>query len=384
MFILNQWLAMKINNFKLERFFAKHEFTTPYLLCASDCESFKVEELFKLDKNAEKDFKNLWLGYTESQGHPRLREEISKLYHHSAPEHIIVFSGAEEGIFVFMNALLEPRDHIIVQFPCYQSLTEVAHAIGCKVTKWSMDPENNWQLDMDFLGKNITANTKAIVINFPHNPTGYLPSIDIFNRIIEIARQHDIFIFSDEVYRFLEYHEKDRLPATCDVYDKGVSLGVMSKSFGLPGLRIGWIVTRDQSLFNKIASYKDFTTICNSAPSEFLSILALKNKAFLLSRNLEIIKTNLILLESFFSRHAHLFDWIKPIAGPLIFPRLTFTEDAEAFCLDLLEKKGVLLLPGNQFNYINQYIRLGFGRKNMPQALEKLEEYLCSQGGQFR
>jgi aspartate/methionine/tyrosine aminotransferase len=374
---------MKINDFKLERFFAKYEFTAPYLLCSSDCESFKVEDLFKLDKNAENDFKELWLGYTESLGHPRLREEISKLYLHSEPEHTIVFSGAEEGIFAFMNALLDPKDHVMVQFPCYQSLTEVAHAIGCKVTKWNMNPGNNWQLDIDFLEKNITANTKAIVINFPHNPTGYLPAIPIFNRIIEIARQNDIFVFSDEVYRFLEYHEKDRLPAMCDVYDKGISLGVMSKSFGLPGLRIGWIVTRDQSLFDKIASYKDFTTICNSAPGEFLAILALKNKAFLLNRNLEIIKTNLKQLESFFSRNSHLFDWTKPIAGPLIFPRLTFTQDAEAFCLDLLEKKGVLLLPGNQFNYNNQYIRLGFGRKNMPQALEKLEEYLnFASGGQ--
>ena len=371
---------MKINDFKLERFFAKYEFTAPYLLCSSDCESFKVEDLFKLDKNAEKDFKELWLGYTESLGHPLLREEISKLYLHSQPKHTIVFSGAEEGSFAFMNALLEPNDHVIVQFPCYQSLTEVAQAIGCKVTKWLMDPGNNWQLDMDFLEKNITAHTKAIVVNFPHNPTGYLPSIAVFNRIIEIARQHDIFVFSDEVYRLLEYHEKDRLPAMCDVYDKGISLGVMSKSFGLAGLRIGWIVTRDQELFNKIASYKDFTTICSSAPSEFLAILALKNKEFLLNRNLEIIKTNLKQLVSFFSRHSHLFDWIKPNAGPLIFPRLTFTQDAEAFCLDLLEKKGVLLLPGNRFNYDNRYIRLGFGRKNMPLALEKLEEYIHNQG----
>lgn len=367
---------MKINDSKLERFFAKYEFSAPYLLCTSDCESFKVEDLFKLDKNAEKNFKKLWLGYTETLGNPSLREEISKLYQHSKPGHIIVCSGAEEGIFVFMNALLNPNHHVIVQVPCYQSLAEVAHAIGCKVTPWLMHPGNDWQLDMDFLEDNITANTKAIVVNFPHNPTGYLPPGATFNRIIDIAKQNDIFVFSDEVYRFLEYQKKDRLPAMCDVYDKGISLGVMSKSFGLPGLRIGWIVTRNQPLFDKIASYKDFTTICNSAPSEFLAILALKNKEFILNRNLEIINTNLEHLESFFSRHSHLFDWIRPDAGPLIFPRLIFTGDAEAFCLDLLEKKGVLLAPGNKFNYNNQHVRFGFGRKNMPRALEKLEEYM--------
>ncbi|UCH98523.1 MAG: aminotransferase class I/II-fold pyridoxal phosphate-dependent enzyme [Candidatus Aminicenantes bacterium] len=367
---------MKINDFKLERFFAKYEFSAPYILCASDCESLKVEDLFKLDKNAEKDFKKLWLGYTESLGHPLLREEISKLYQHSKPDHIIVFSGAEEGIFAFMNALLDPNDHIIVQSPCYQSLTEVAHAIGSRVTPWPMNPENNWELDIHFLEKNITANTKTIVVNFPNNPTGYLPSKAFFNRIIEIARQNDIFVFSDEVYRFLEYNEKNRLPAICDVYEKGVSLGVMSKSFGLPGLRIGWMVTGNQSLFDKIASYKDFTTICNSGPSEFLAILALKNKALILNRNLEIITANLQHLESFFSRNSHFFDWVKPNAGSLIFPRLIFTGDAEAFCLDLLDKKGVLLASGNQFNYSNQYVRFGFGRKNMPEALQKLEEYL--------
>jgi aspartate/methionine/tyrosine aminotransferase len=371
---------MKLKDSKLERFFAKYEFNAPYLLCTSDCESFKVEDLFMLDKKAEENFKNLWLGYTETLGNPSLRREISFLYQNSQPEHVIVCSGAEEGIFLCMNALLNPGDHIIVQSPCYQSLAEVAQGVGCRITLWPMDPKKNWQLDLDFLEQNITANTKAIVVNFPHNPTGFLPSKSIFNRIIEIARQHDLFIFSDEVYRFLEYHERDRLPAVCDIYEKGIALGVMSKSFGLPGLRIGWLVTGYRPLFNKIASFKDFTTICNSGPSEFLAILGLKNKEYLLKRNLEIIKTNLKQLEVFFNKHSHLFDWIKPDAGPLIFSRLTFTEDAETFCLDLLEKKGVLLAPGNTLNYDNRFVRFGFGRKNMPQSLEKLEEYFSSEG----
>jgi aspartate/methionine/tyrosine aminotransferase len=371
---------MKLNDFKLERFFAKYEFTTPYLLCSSDCESFKVEELFELDKNAEKDFKKLWLGYTEYPGSLALRVEISKLYIHSTPENIIVFAGAEEGIFVFMNALLNPGDNIIVQAPCYQSLYEVANAIGCNVYEWVMNAENNWELDIDFLRKNITEHTKAIIINFPNNPTGYTISKEKLNKIIDIAKQHDIFILSDEVYRFLEYREEDRLPAVCDVYDKGVSLGVMSKSFGLPGLRIGWIVTKDNALLRKMASFKDFTTICNSAPSEFLAALALKHKEFILNRNLEIVKTNLQHLEAFFEKHSNRFAWIKPKAGPLIFPELKFTQNAEIFCLDLIKKKGVLVMPGNQFNYSNNHVRIGFGRKNMLEALAKLEEYFTSSG----
>lgn len=367
---------MKINDFKLERFFAKYEFNTPYLLCCSDCESLSIEDLFNLDKTAETNFKKLWLGYTESLGHPELREEISKLYTNTTPNNIIVFTGAEEGIFIFINTLLEKNDEIIVQSPCYQSLTDVAKGLNCSVKEWPMNPNNNWELDLDILGKSITPHTKAIVVNLPNNPTGYTVSKEMYNTIADIAQKHNIHLFSDEVYRFLEYDEQNRLPAGCDIYDKGVSLGVMSKSLGLPGLRIGWIATRDKELYKKIASFKDFTTICNSAPSEFLSILALKHKEYILERNLGIVKTNLTYLDEFFERYPDVFEWVRPKAGPLIFPRLKGDEDVDAFCLDLLDKKGVLLAPGSQFNYSGRHFRLGFGRKNMPEALEKLAEYL--------
>jgi aspartate/methionine/tyrosine aminotransferase len=200
-----------------------------------------VEELLNLEENAEQELKKLRLGYTESLGNPELRHEISRLYTDTTPDDIIVLAGAEEGIFIFMNVLLEAGDQIIVQSPCYQSLYEVANAVGCQVTEWFMDPKNNWELDIGFLEKNITRHTKAIIVNFPNNPTGYTIPGKIFNEIIEIANRQNIFLFSDEVYRFLEYNEKDRLPAGCDIYERGVSLGVMSKSFGLPGLRIGWI-----------------------------------------------------------------------------------------------------------------------------------------------
>ena len=372
---------MKLKPFKLERFFAKYEFTTPYLLCTSDCESFTTTELFDLDQNAEKEFRNLWLGYTESAGHPQLRSEIAKLYTHAHPDDIIVLAGAEEGIFIFMNVLLETGDQIIVQTPCYQSLTEVAASVGCTVRQWEMDPANNWELDFHWLKENITAKTKAIVVNFPNNPTGYTVTREQFNQLTAIAREHDLYLFCDEVYRFLEYRPGDRLPAGCDTYDKAVSLGVMSKSFGLPGLRIGWLCTRDKELLEKIASFKDFTTICNSAPSEFLAALALKQKEFILNRNLEIVKTNLRHLESFFQKHAHLFQWVKPKAGPLVFPRLTFTPDAEDFCLDLIQKEGVLLAPGSRFNFRGDHVRIGFGRKNLPEALAKLDQFLSSGAG---
>ena len=263
---------MKINNFKIERFWAKYEFNTPYILCSSDCESFSIKELLGLEKNSEEELKRLRLEYTDSQGSPQLREEISKLYENIKPEEIIIFSGAEEGIFIFMNVLLEKSDHVIVQYPAYQSLYEIANSIGCEVTRWIMGDKHNWELDINFLQNNIKKNTKAIVINLPHNPTGYLASKEKFNTIVDIAKKNNVTVFSDEVYRFLEYDKKDRLQAMTDIYDKGVSINVMSKSFGLAGLRIGWIATKDKALLSRMVSFKDYTTICNSAPSEFLAI----------------------------------------------------------------------------------------------------------------
>ncbi len=367
---------MKLNDFKLERFFAKYEFTAPYLLCSSDCESLSIKELLDLEKDSEEEFKKLRLGYTESQGNPKLREEIAGLYETIKPEEVIVFAGAEEGIFIFMNSLLKSGDHIIVQFPAYQSLFEIAKSIGCEITNWVMDDKNNWELEIEFLKKNIKENTKAIILNFPHNPTGYLPSKEKFNEIIEIAKQKNIHVFSDEVYRLLEYDKNNILPPAADCYDKAISLGVMSKTFGLAGLRIGWIATKDKELFRKIASFKDFTSISNSAPSEFLSILALKHRDFLIKRNLDIIEKNLQLLDRFFKEYNNLFEWVRPKAGSVAFPKIKFDKSVEDFCINLVSKKGVLLLPSTSYDFDDKHFRIGFGRKNLPEVLEKFEEYI--------
>ena len=377
---------MKIPPFKLERFFAKYEFNVPYLLCASDCESLSVQELLHFEPDSIETFNNLWLGYTESQGSPELRQEITRLYQQIAPHQILVHAGAEEAIFIFMNVVLERGDHIIVHDPCYQSLREIAGSIGCEVTKWTAQEQDHWELDIDFLKQHIKNNTKAIVINCPHNPTGYLMSHEKFMQVIEIARENEILLFSDEVYRGLEYDPHDILPAACDLYEHAISLGVMSKTYGLAGLRIGWVATRDQSLYQKMASFKDYTSICNSAPSEFLATLALRYKEKIIQRNREIVINNLHHLNRFFFEYRHLFDWIAPKAGPIAFPRLNMDRDVEKFCLDLAKKKGVLLLPGNHYDFGNKHFRIGFGRKNMAEGLEKIEEYIHEhlEQGKFR
>ena len=367
---------MKIPAFKLERFFAQYEFNVPYLLCSSDCESVSIQELLALEPSAEEQLKQLWLGYTESTGHPDLRREIAKLYEAILPEQVLVHAGAEEAIFNFMNAMLERGDHVIVHDPCYQSLRDVASAIGCDVTKWTGQEHKRWELDLEFLRTQITPATKAIVINCPHNPTGYLPTQETFREILEIAREHHLTLFSDEVYRGLEYNPDDRLPAACDLYENAVSLGVMSKTYGLAGLRIGWIATKSQEIYSKMAAFKDYTSICSSAPSEFLATLALRHKEELVQRNRAIVLNNLHQLNNFFSTYQDLFDWIAPKAGPIAFPRLKTDQGVETFCLDLAHKKGVLLLPGNYYDFGDKHFRIGFGRRNMPEALAHFEEYL--------
>jgi aspartate/methionine/tyrosine aminotransferase len=366
---------MNLPSFKLERYFAQYEFDTEYLLCSSDCESVFVADLLALEPEAAEKFQHLWLGYTESRGSPSLRAEICRLYVTIRPEDLLVHSGAQEAIFLFMIAVFQPGDHAIVHSPGYQSLAEAARAAGCEVSPWLAREENNWELDLNELRQLKRANTKAIIINTPHNPTGYLMTRRDFDALHSFAQENNLLLFSDEVYRESEYDPNSRLPAACDYGEHAVSLGVTSKTYGLAGLRIGWIATRNRLVFEKMAALKDYTTICSSAPSEFLAEIALRNRQRLAARNLGIIQENLSVMDGFFSRHAGLFSWVRPRAGSMAFPRY-LGGDVEQFCDRLVKKAGVLLLPGSVYDDAGNHFRLGLGRKNLPQALERLEEYL--------
>jgi aspartate/methionine/tyrosine aminotransferase len=366
---------MKISPFKLERYFARYEFNVDYTLCSSDCESLTIEDLLALEPGAGDRFHQHWLGYTESPGSPSLRREICGLYRTIEPEQVLVHTGAEEAIFLFMHATLDADAHVIVQWPCYQSLAEVARSTGCQVTLWQAREENGWAPDVDELQRLIRPNTKAIVINTPHNPTGYHMPLEVFQEVSHIAQANGAILFSDEVYRESEYRMADRLPAACDLDKHAVSLGVMSKTYGLAGLRIGWIATRNATVYANMASLKDYTTICNSAPSEFLAELALRHREMLAARNVGIITSNLAVLDEFFHTYAHRLVWQRPKAGPIGFPRL-IGEDVEVFCEAAVREASVLLLPGTMYEHDGNHFRVGFGRKNLPEAVVRLEEFL--------
>ena len=366
---------MQISPFKIERYFARYEFDVDYVLCGSDCESMTIEDLLAFEPDAADRFHRQWLGYTESPGSLSLRDEICNIYHEISPENVLVHTGAEEAIFLFMHAMLRAEDHVIVHWPCYQSLVEVARSIGCEVTLWKAAEENGWALDPEELQRSLKSNTRVIVVNTPHNPTGYLMPGDTFQEISRIAAENGIILFSDEVYRESEYRIEDRLPAACDLGAHTVSLGVMSKTYGLPGLRIGWIATQNEDVYKRMAVLKDYTTICNSAPSEFLAELALRHRTALVERTQKIISENLNVLDPFFDRYADRFAWQRPKAGAIGFPKL-LGEDVGVFCDSLVKTAGVLLLPGSVYDDPGNHLRIGFGRKNMQEAVGRLGDFL--------
>lgn len=373
---------MRPKPFLLERYFALHEFTAPWLLCSSDCESITLGDLLDMAPGSREKFEKLWLGYTESTGSPELREAISGLYSQMGPDQILVHAGAQEAILNFMCTHLRPGDHMVVMTPCYQSLSQIALDSGVQVSPWFLRTLDNgtWDLSLEDLKSLLRPETKAVVVNFPHNPTGYLPDLSLVTELCQLSQTRGFTIFSDEVYRGLEQDRTQRLPMMADLCPGAVSLGVMSKSFGLAGLRIGWVASSNKELLREMAAFKDYTTICSSAPSEFLSTLALSRAEELMARNREIISSNLNLLDSFFSRHEDRFIWRRPLAGPIAFPGLRH-EAAEEFCSATLKKSGVLLLPGNLYGDFPQArtmnsFRMGFGRVNLPQALEHFEAFI--------
>ncbi len=370
-------MTVNITPFKLERYFAAHEFKVRHLLSASDCEALTLSELLGLaDEATSTLWHDLKLGYTESQGHPLLRAEIARLFTQVGPEQILV-AAPEELIFIAMNALLRSGDHVIVTFPGYQSLYEIAIALGCTVTPWPLTPSSaGWQLDLERLAQSIRPNTRLLVINFPHNPTGYLPSRDEQRQILALTAQHGLYVFSDEMYRLLEYHEAERLPSVADLYERGIALAGLSKTFALPGLRIGWLALRDRDLLARCLAFHDYTTICSSAPSEILGLAALRARAPILARNLSIIRANLAAFSAFCDRHGDRFTWLPPRAGSVAFPALRADHAIERFCADVLNAKDVMILPGTVFDYAGNHFRVGLGRTSFQEALAQVEDYL--------
>jgi len=289
---------------------------------------------------------------------------------------VLVFSGAEEAIFCLSNVLLGPGDHAIVTWPGYQSLYEVGRAAGAQIGLHALREEDGWALDVERLRRSIHPNTRLVIVNAPHNPTGMLPTRAEWAALVATCAEAGIHLLADEVYRYLEFDETDRIAAGADTFERGISLGVMSKSFAMAGLRIGWLATRDRALLERCAAFKDYTTICASAPAEILALIGLRARDTVLARSRAIVSANLERMDRFVAEHDDSFAWVRPRAGSVAFPRLLRGGPIDRFAAELVEAEGVLLLPASAFGFGGDHFRLGLGRENLPEAVERLEAFL--------
>jgi aspartate/methionine/tyrosine aminotransferase len=366
---------VQVAPFRIEQYYARHEFTAAYMLSSSDAESVAVVDLLALEPEAEERLRSMHLGYTESPGGPSLRRAIAAVYRTAEAEDVIVVSAAEEGIFTAYHALLRPGDHVVVETPCYESALELARSAGAEATEWRRAYAEGWAHDLEALERALRPDTRLVYVNTPHNPTGTLMPLPVLERVVELAAERGAWLFCDEVYRELEHDPLDRLPAAVDLYERAISLGSMSKTYGLPGLRLGWLASRDREALGRVLDFKHYTTISSSAPSELLSEIALRHREALVERNRAIVHRNLPLLDAFLDRQHRILSWVRPTASPIGFARIEDVDDVAGFCERLVAETGVLLLPGTVYDE-PAHVRLGFGRENMPEALARFEAWL--------
>lgn len=368
-------------DFRLETHFSKWEFRARYHLTASDAESISLRDLLALATPQEREaFDNLWLGYTKTFGAPELRDAIASLYDECDAADVLCFAGASEGIFAANSVILERDSHAIVVTPNYQSHETLPLAI-CDASGVPLDPDDGWSLDIDRVAAAIRPNTRLVTINFPHNPTGAILPLERYEALIELCRKYGLYLLHDEIFHGLGPTGTVHLPYVADRYERGLSLGVMSKSYGLPGLRIGWIACRDRDLLSTMERMKHYLSICNSGPSECLAVIALRNRARLIGRNCAIIDENLPRWDAFFERHADRFEWNRPDGSCTAYPRYTGADGVEAFCRALVEDSGVLLLPSTIYrselgSVPTDRFRLGFGRRGLDAGLAALDAHL--------
>ena len=376
-------LAPRLPDFRLEAYFSRWEFTARHHLTASDAETLTVAELLALGSDADREaFAALPLGYLETWGTAPLREAIAGTYDSCGPDDVLAFAGAEEALYWLMQLLAGPGDHVVVTVPNYQAVETLPLSAGADVTGVLLDPEDGWRLDVDAVRGALRPSTTAVCVNVPNNPTGALPDQATWQALVGLCDEAGVRLVSDEVYRGIELDPARTLPQAADLSPTAVSVNVMSKAYGLPGLRIGWVTCRDRALLETLERHKHYTSICNSGPGEFLATVALRAREQVLARTRGIVAQNLPVFDAFFARHPDLFDWAAPDGGCVAFPRYLGADGVEAFCTELVETEGVLLLPASIYasdvgEVPADRFRIGIGRRDPGPALAALESFLA-------
>ena len=363
-----------IERFQLERYFAEFEFSAPFQLCNSDCEAVSQKELLSM---ADEECLDLWngltLAYTETRGHPKLLQAIAEHYDSNVTSASIATLAPEEGIYSAMRVLIRPGDTIICTTPGYQSLYSIAKALGAHVVPWNVRETNDtfWFDSRELQEIAQECKPTMIVTNFPHNPTGALPSQDEWRHVGEIADTCGATLFSDEMYRMLEFDSADRLPSACEISENAITLCGLSKSWGAPGLRVGWLASQNVKFLEEIAAFRDYTTICSAAPAEILGVIALRNTNELTSKNVNRVRQNLKRVRSWFAENDTTVSMREPKAGPIMFPKMLTSSNIETYTRKLVRDHGILLLPSTVYDYGDSHFRLGLGRDNFDNVFQR-------------
>ena len=379
---------MKIETFQLERWMTTYELAVKYDIAESGIAPMSTNDLLDLLPDADREralqsLLDLRLGYSEARGSLALRTALAETYENTSPDNILVTTGAIEANFLLLNTLLDSGDHVVVIDPAYQQLQSVQRAIGCDVSLWRPRQDPHFHFELDDLRELVTDRTRLIVINTPHNPTGAILSEAELRAVYAIAESIGATVLCDEAYRWLDVPGSEPLaPPIRNLGDRGVSVGTVSKPFGIPGLRIGWIAA-PEDLIQQCWAMRDFISLSPGGLNDALALIAVTHRDQIAARTRSIVEQNLDVAESWFARNADLVSWTPPRGGLLSLVKYRLDIPSTELANRLAEEYSVMLAPGSAFGY-EGYLRLGIGarpeifRAGLDQAERGLRDLLDS------
>jgi aspartate/methionine/tyrosine aminotransferase len=358
---------MKVATFALERWMSRWEMEVEYDIAESGVYPLTTRDVINLLPEAGRAkaldaLLDLRQGYTEARGTRALRETLASVYEQTTSDNILVTTGAIEANYLIFNTLLEPGDHVVAVYPAYQQLYAVAEAIGCDVTRWELRPENDFRYDLDELKRLVRPDTKMIVVNTPHNPTGAMLSPDELDEVYALAGSIGATMLCDEAYRWLDLPGQPPMaPPIRNKGGHGISVGTMSKPFGLPGLRIGWIAGPVDVVAACWAS-RDYVSLSPARLSDALAMIAIQHRDAIVIRNQAIAAENLATATDWFGEHADLVSWTPPRAGLLALLKYNLDVPSQELSDRLAGEYSVMLAPGSAFGF-EGYLRIGIGQR---------------------
>jgi aspartate/methionine/tyrosine aminotransferase len=349
--------------FRLERWFAEFEFVPGMRnLAASGPFPVTTRELLELEgAETTESYLNLELDYIENPGSESLRQAVASLYTTLAADNVRIMSGASEALFLLIWSMVEPGQNIIIEDPCYDNVPGVAQSLGIEVRRLPLSQENGWKPDLDHLARLIDEKTRVIYLVHPHNPTGSLLNKEEVLAIAAMAERVGALLVNDEVFRLISL-DGEPMPSVADFVEYAVSIGDMTKPWGLGGLRVGWIASRQHELLQRMSAARDYSTMCCSAPGAFLAELTLRHSAEILAPRFAAARTNRDKLAEVIASSQGTLSWQRPEAGYTAFVKLPPHVSSTAFCRQLAQERQFLLLPGEVFGgAYEQFVRIGYG-----------------------